>query len=124
MKKKTTPPSPTRAQKRKREAKLFSELTQQHGYAFADTLSKNDRSGMVMSRAGGKMSIKMAFYLKLIVPCDGALGVLIAAQRKERDPATSKSACDRAKANEKTRKAFEKESSTVARKAFRQAARS
>ena len=99
-------PKMTSAQKRKREATLLEELCSGHGYAFADTLGKNDRTGIIMSRVGGpggKMLIKAAFYLKLIVPVDGALGKLIAKQRKERDPATSKSARARARANAKTK---------------------
>jgi hypothetical protein len=93
----------TAAQHKKREGELLVELCSVYGYAFADTLRDGERTSMIMDRRDGKTTIRAAYGIKLIVPSDGTLGVQIAAGRKERDPATSKSARARAKANAKAK---------------------
>jgi len=88
-----------RKQLRAEESKTLERLCRLHGYMFADTLRKDDNSGMMADRRGGKLSIRMCVAIKLMVPADSALGIQILAGRKERNPATSKAAKARQKAN-------------------------
>lgn len=85
---------------RGREQRILVELQTKHGYAFADTLSARERTLMVTDRSSGRLLIKPAYAIKLVVPADSSLGDQIAAERKERDPRTSKArkARDRSRA--------------------------
>lgn len=92
----------TAAQLRQRESKLFAELCTKHGYLFADALPSKDRTSTVSVVGDGeKLTVELAYAVKLLVPASSSLGQHIAAGRKERDPRTSKSARARAKARAK-----------------------
>jgi hypothetical protein len=91
----------TSAQKRKREMSLLAELCADYGYAFADSLPSKDRLTMMMITKGGKRTVVAAPAIKMVVPSNGYLGRMITNGRKERDPATNRSARARARARER-----------------------
>lgn len=98
MKKKKTKKQ-TPAQQRAREQSLLSELCTDHGYTFSDSLPSKDKITFLMrTMPNGKRMISAAPVVKLMVPDESALGRVINAGRKERNPATNKSAMAREKA--------------------------
>lgn len=74
-------PKRTRAQLRKREADMLSELSLYHGYCFDVKLPKNQQSTMMFQRSGAKRTLSMAVVAKIIVPISSKLGTQIVAWR-------------------------------------------
>jgi hypothetical protein len=76
-------PKRTPAQLRKHEADLLGELCAHHGYSFADTLPKDQRSVILLTvrKNGKRLRIFGGVVVKLMVPESGALGKKIIKKR-------------------------------------------
>lgn len=82
----------TAAQKRKREAALIGELRDEHSYLMFELRNRDERYGMMSRWSGGRMQVRPAVGIRLVVPEDSALGREIVKMRKrnEREAAAKK----------------------------------
>jgi hypothetical protein len=71
--------------KRDREAKMFTALCKQHGYAFSDSLGPRHRTTIMwITKPDGKRVVEPWVGVQLLVPGDSALGKLVLEGRKSR----------------------------------------
>lgn len=75
---------------RKQESELLQKLCSEHGYQLSDSLPKSQRSAISATKTGGKLELTSSVVVKLCVPANGSLGLMITAQRNPKAKSKAK----------------------------------
>lgn len=79
----------------RKEAAALRELRGRHSYLIYEVSRKDERSTMIASRIGGRLKVRAAVAVKLVVPEDSVLGREVVAARKAQSRAARRSTARR-----------------------------